>query len=323
MKVKISDDIEHFYEIQGYNFYSNNVSRTSGGIIVYARDNHVVKTRPDLTILTDDVETLFLEIVHTNRYIIIGVIYRRPHSCLTSFTQITNILLHTLQQNNNPVFMMGDLNIDLLLNSTSNPISVIISAFHSQYYYCTITHPTRVTTTSTTLLDHIWTNCLHSLVSSGIVYTHLSDHFAVFSMFNLNVTNHSTQTKLKKTYRVHNQTNLDNFKLDLMNTDWKPFYDSNDPNECFDIFHTLLYTIYERNFPLKSKEIKPHHQNKPYITEEIKKLIKERNRLQRKYIKRPITYGDSYRNLRNRITQLIKNSKTNYFRSKIQEVSGD
>ena len=58
---------------------------------------------------------------------------------------------------------------------------------------------------------------------------------------------------------------------------------------------------------------------KPYITPEIKLLIKERNKIQRKYAKKPITFGDSFRSIRNRVTQMIRIAKNNYFKRQLEQ----
>ena len=62
---------------------------------------------------------------------------------------------------------------------------------------------------------------------------------------------------------------------------------------------------------------------KPYITAEIKAMIAERNRIQRKYAKRPITYGDAYRSIRNRVTQAIRTAKSNYYRRELERHSNN
>ena len=58
--------------------------------------------------------------------------------------------------------------------------------------------------------------------------------------------------------------------------------------------------------------------SKPYLTPAIKAMIRERNKLQRKYARRPITYGDEYRKLRNKVTQTIRIAKSNYFKRQLE-----
>lgn len=80
---------------------------------------------------------------------------------------------------------------------------------------------------------------------------------------------------------------------------------------------------YEKCFPLITKTIRNTHFSKPYITSEIKNLIKERNKLQRKSLKWPITYGKQYRKLRNKINQMIQKEKSRYFKTKLEESKSD
>ena len=48
-----------------------------------------------------------------------------------------------------------------------------------------ITQPTRVTETSKSLIDVIFTSNPTIIVDSGIVGTHISDHYLVFAALNL------------------------------------------------------------------------------------------------------------------------------------------
>ena len=45
--------------------------------------------------------------------------------------------------------------------------------------------------------------------------------------------------------------------------------------------------------------------------------------MQRKYVKKPLTYGEEYRTLRNRVSLLIKNAKSNYYKSKLDDANGN
>ena len=60
-------------------------------------------------------------------------------------------------------------------------------------------------------------------------------------------------------------------------------------NVAYDNFITIFSALFNKNFPLIVKTVRKSN-NKPYITLEIKELIKERNRLLKKSIKYPLTY---------------------------------
>ena len=53
---------------------------------------------------------------------------------------------------------------------------------------CVITKPTRVTPTSSSLIDHILTNDMNNTIHPGVIQTDLlSDHYPVFCVLSKNV----------------------------------------------------------------------------------------------------------------------------------------
>ena len=52
-------------------------------------------------------------------------------------------------------------------------------------------------------------------------------------------------------------------------------------------------------------------------------LIKEKNRLQKLAAKWPISYGPSYRKIRNKVTESIRIAKNKYFKDRLLGCSGD
>ena len=59
-----------------------------------------------------------------------------------------------------------------------------------------IVSPTRVTMNSRTLIDHMYTTCGDNHVLSGVVKTHVSDHFLTFTIVNCNDVNEPPKTLL-------------------------------------------------------------------------------------------------------------------------------
>ena len=52
-------------------------------------------------------------------------------------------------------------------------------------FYPLISKPTRITDQSATLIDNIFTNNLEKDLTSGLFYTHISDHLPLFQITNL------------------------------------------------------------------------------------------------------------------------------------------
>ncbi len=321
-ETKLTDDIVQLYSLPYYHLFSNNVSRDKGGVALYIHNKHHSHTRRDLSKLSHHYESLFVEINGQQRNILVGVIYRRPHSNINDFLSSLHDLFSIIQQENKLCYITGDFNIDLLQFETSKHASDLISLFHSHFFYCTVTRPTRVHGNTATLIDHIWSNDLNNQIN-GIIRSGISDHFPVFSCFSTTSRPPTEGKVVTKTYRVYNDESIGRYREELAATDWTNLYAHHDANECFDKLHNQLTSLHDKHFPLRNKHIKEQHSSNPYITNEIKSLIRQRNKLQRKFYKKTITYGDAFRSLRNRISQMIRTAKANYFKSKLTEASGN
>ena len=81
-----------------------------------------------------------------------------------------------------PTYLCGDFNINLLNYQNHFPTNHFIDMLNSLSFYPLITHPTRITASSATLIDNIFTNVLHKQITNGILISDLSDHLPVFSL---------------------------------------------------------------------------------------------------------------------------------------------
>ena len=94
--------------------------------------------------------------------------------------------------------MIGDINIDLLQLSTHNKTNEYMDNTLSQGYTPIITKPTRVTSHSTPLIDHIYIN-KQTNTTSGIIITDIADHFGIFSIIH---TKSKTNSKNNNEYKT-------------------------------------------------------------------------------------------------------------------------
>jgi len=84
-ETKLTTDIQHLFNVPNYNAYTNNLSRQSGGVALYVRNWHDSQLRPELTIMEHCLETLFIEIKNQEVNLVVGVVYRRPHTDFKHF----------------------------------------------------------------------------------------------------------------------------------------------------------------------------------------------------------------------------------------------
>lgn len=76
--------------------------------------------------------------------------------------------------------------------------------------------------------------------------------------------------------RLFNSANIDQFKVHLEDVCWNLACASSDPN-------TIFHACFNKCFPQVTIKTKEKWLNKPYITQDIRSLIKEKNKLQKKF----------------------------------------
>jgi endonuclease/exonuclease/phosphatase family metal-dependent hydrolase len=114
-------------------------------------------------------------------------------------------LLDLLTKENKESYIMGDFNIDLLKFSNHNKTNDYLENIFSLGHIPLITKPTRVTTHSATLIDHIYTSKLQEKTKSGIVVTDISDHFGIFTVILSSKKNQTTtESNLFRSFKQEN-----------------------------------------------------------------------------------------------------------------------
>ena len=86
--------------------------------------------------------------------------------------------------------VLGDINIDLNPKNVKPAFSDCIHFLQSNAFFSLTTSPTRVTSTSQTFIDHIFTNDYESIVTPGVLTYSLSNHYPMFCI----ITNSQLQT---------------------------------------------------------------------------------------------------------------------------------
>ena len=101
-------------------------------------------------------------------------------------------------------------------------------------YLSLIILPTRITTTTKTLIDNIYSNCTNfNDGTSGNLTLAISDHLAQFLIIQEVTDKTSTKNNIYK--RDYNNFDRENFVLDLLNIEWNQVVtiEINNPNKSF------------------------------------------------------------------------------------------
>ena len=132
--------------------------------------------------------------------------------------------------------LTGDFNLDLLKADSHLGSESLINSLYSHSFNPLITRPTRFGTTSSTLIDNIFTNKPQNLLISGLLIADISDHLPIFYV-SKNVTNKCKQNKyITNSYRLMSEKCIADLKLVLINLDWLGLNQLNKANDGYAFF---------------------------------------------------------------------------------------
>ena len=134
-----------------------------------------------MLIVINQFECLVIEITRLHsRPSLVSSWYRPPSSSHDNFSRF-EILVDKIDSENNNFYLLGDLNCDMLHNLKTYHISSNLTNIFDIYGLSQmIFEPTRITSTSRTLIDLCITNSPEIIVNCGVVHLGISDHSQVF-----------------------------------------------------------------------------------------------------------------------------------------------
>ena len=126
--------------------------------------------------------------------------------------------------------IVGDLICDMLkTDSDSNIPTKKLKSYELHQLTQLIDEATRVTMTTTSLIDHIVTNTPEKISDSGVIHTGISDHSLVFEIRKMFV----IIKKQENTLEIRNLKNFDEkkFTKELLKQHWEyVYFFAEDPN---------------------------------------------------------------------------------------------
>ena len=302
----------NFFRIDGFQmpFRKDNVSNGGGGIMVYVKNGINAKRRDDLE--TNDIQCVWLEITPDwGKSFRIGNMYRPPNSKVEFNDKFENFIIYVMREEKE-IILMGDFNKDLFNKEIGTEwINFTTSLGLGQL----ISIPTRVTETSSTLIDHIYTNREENILRVHVGKFSLSDHYAIFGNRKLN-----SQLRNKKhhtiTYRSFRHFDENMFIKDLAEVPWETIAAFDKVDDMVQTWNDLFLEIVNKHAPIKTNRVKRKHQPE-WLTSEILDLMRERDKCK---INGKI---DEYRILRNKISKMIDKAKKEMYRNKLEEGQDD
>lgn len=306
-------------------------SSKGGGLIIYI--NNKLCSENDYKILSslsendnyENGEFLFLEINRSKaRNIIVGNMYRSPKGNPTNFVDRLEHKLKLLKRHSKKLIVLtSDSNIDLLNFNNHDPTDRLVNTMAQYGMYPVISRPTRITSHSATLIDHIFINDVPAVTKSGIITIDISDHIAPF----VNVLIDREKINIFEDSQTNRQMTDDNlcyFKNEIKTVDWNFITNIECANEKYNAFEVKYREIYEKSFPPKTKKKKKRNNDKPWLLPWLKGACDRKNILYNTFVQnRSIENETKYRKMKKFVAKHIKKAKNKYYKDYFQRYSDD
>ena len=282
-----------------------------------------------LSYTINDTLTLFIERVFESiacditvgmkRYTIISI-YRPPSNPSMSDSQSQDLffanLADLLSKSPSNTYMILDSNINLA--SISALSDRYFDHFYSNGFLNHINVSTRITSNSSTLIDHIFSNNSDTTGTSGVISVDISDHLPTF----INICLKNKLRKSNITYkRFFTDANCSLFERSLASLNWNSVLNSNDTEVALSLFYDQWNFLYEQVFPLKKVNL--NRSKFPINQFFTKGLIVSRNKKNELYNNfskhRDQSNKNAYTKYRNCYNRTLRLAKRLYYNNKIDK----
>lgn len=306
-----SSDSNDEIHIDGYNIIRtdrDDVHR-GGGTAIYYNAKLNARQRTDINAELD-IEATWLEVTSPNRSkTLICSTYCPDKESYCIFRSDLERMLERASVEGSEQLYLGDFNQDLLPKKLSADARDLRQLLASYQFTQLIKDPTRITARSETLLDHIYTTDTGKVTASGVTQCSISDHSLTYVIRRARKQRGPSKNI---NYRNFKNYSTENFQDDLHQTSWESVNTSLTVEDGWNEFITTFTRVSDRHAPLATKRARAV--TLPWLTNEIRAAMRKRDFYHRRAQK---TKTDNdwivYKDLRNKTTHLIRDSKRNYY----------
>ena len=303
-------------EIDGYQALRYDRNRHGGGVIIYSRNSYQATKNLNISANGSYVETIWTELNHKSFPfpLLLGCFYRPPSTPLTSVNQLFSEIETALSCYRN-VILCGDANINVSDCSNHPMKNHLMELINSYHLYQPLTTPTRITSSTSTIIDLFLISNRNLVSSAGTLNVAIADHLMTFVTLTWkrpkNVSTLITRRSFKK-------FDILSFQEDLQQLPWSVVETFDSPDDKLDTFEKLFNDCLDIHAPWKTFRSK--RKSPPWISATLRKTIEKKNRLLARF-RRSSSPADwtLYKKERNQVTRLLRDSKRTYFSTLISK----
>ena len=241
-------------------------------------------------------------------YLAVVSLYRSPSTspsdCLQEIRMFSQLLSFTKH-----IIIVGDFNLDLLQSSKVQcDYADILSDFQCSQH---VTAPSRVTASSSTLIDHVLSTPSLS-VTRFCQSVGLSDHRCQIIEVDIPV---NRSTKCSVTVRSFRKCPWNEVRESLHTAPWQVMDIYDDVNEMWEFFITILLHCLDQYAPRHTVVCKHSHRPTPWLTPALSSAIKQKKQAKRRA---DSTANDAdialYKKLKNQLKCHVREAKLGYLK---------
>ena len=185
---------------------------------------------------------------------LVTTVYRPPNAPFEFFESLEK-LIKAIDDENKDMYILGDLNCDML--KTNNDLNLPTKKNKSLYelYQLSqlIKQATRITMTTSSLIDHIVTNTQEKISDSGVIHTGISDHSLIFAIKKTSIIK-----KQENIIEIRNMKNFDDQKFvnELWHWEFNIYFFAAHPNSMWEMCKEMFLEVLDKHAPIQNEKIR-------------------------------------------------------------------
>ena len=218
------------------------------------------------------------------------------------------------------ILIMGDFNINWEEKGTNKALQRIANKFDLTQQ---IKGPTRITSSSITQIDLIFTNKPERVRKSFNMVTGLSDHNLTLIARKLTKSHFHLKSNTKPSQLRIPKHDIDDFDREIKNIHWNQIIAGADVDTDTNVLMSTIQNI-TKQFLKKGRFKGNNRYTLPWISSDIRKLMKERdNALKHSLKSKSLTDRHIFVSIRNKVIKEIRAAKSNFFVDLIHDAKGN
>jgi len=303
--------------IPGYNlFRRDRVKGKGGGVMVYLK-NTIHCTQIQLSNV--NLECIGLTITLSSQMsFVMFLLYRPPSSTNAFYDEFKRLLKE--YNSKQEVLLLGDFNINWDDKRNRNSLKRITD---NMDFTQLIKGPTRLTASSQTQIDLLFTNRPERVEKTYNFITGLTDHNLI--LFSRKLTKNRFRTN--KYHFQHTRipkSELENFHMTINKVNWNEIITGRNVEEDSERFINTIQSVAQKFTKTSQFKKKSKKNCLPWLSTDLLKLMKDRDHVLKDFLKFKLPIDrQKFVMLRNRVTRELRKAKANFFISIIHESKGN